>query len=146
MTSHPTGSDRATPGGSQPAPHRRSFAAHVAAFAAHPPLAERVLQVANSLPPEVQDDFLEDPTFQISLEQITRSRSSTMFMACPTGRNVSRCVILRKKLATAPTGFALYVIAHELAHAYLRNGAWGEISDREAAADALAASWGFSRP
>jgi hypothetical protein len=38
------------------------------------------------------------------------------------------------------------VIAHELAHAYLRNGGWGEISDRELAADALAESWGFPKP
>ena len=39
-----------------------------------------------------------------------------------------------------------YVIAHEFAHAYLRNGGWGEILDREEAADALAAHWGFPRP
>jgi len=38
------------------------------------------------------------------------------------------------------------VIAHEFAHAFLRNGPWGEITDVEEAADALAATWGFIRP
>jgi signal-transduction protein with cAMP-binding, CBS, and nucleotidyltransferase domain len=43
-------------------------------------------------------------------------------------------------------GSTLYIIAHELAHAYLRNGGWGDLADPEASADALAASWGFIRP
>ena len=68
-------------------------------------------------------------------------------MACPSATNtVSRCVVLRRKLEHASEDFALYVIAHEFAHAYLRNGGWGEITDIEEAADALAASWGFKRP
>jgi hypothetical protein len=48
--------------------------------------------------------------------------------------------------ADSNEAFAHYVIAHEFAHAYLRNGGWNEITDREEAADALAASWGFRRP
>ena len=68
-------------------------------------------------------------------------------MACPSAiDSVSRCVVLRRKLAQASEAFAKYVIAHEFAHAYLRNGGWGEITDIEEAADALAASWGFIRP
>ena len=43
-------------------------------------------------------------------------------------------------------GTAKYIIAHEFAHAFLRNGGWGEITDAEEAADALAASWGFHKP
>ena len=58
----------------------------------------------------------------------------------------SRCVVLRPRLADCPEAFAYYVIAHEFAHAYLRNGGWGEITDIEEAADALAESWGFRRP
>ena len=66
---------------------------------------------------------------------------------CPgPGGNGSRCVVLKRRLANCLEAFAYYVIAHELAHAYLRNGGWGEIEDAEAAADALAASWGFVRP
>ena len=49
----------------------------------------------------------------------------------------SRCVVLKPKLATCSEAFAWYVIAHEFAHAFLRNGGWGEIKDREEAADAV---------
>jgi hypothetical protein len=42
--------------------------------------------------------------------------------------------------------FVRWVIAHELAHAHLRNcGRW-EGDDPEHAADDLAARWGFPRP
>ena len=70
-----------------------------------------------------------------------------MWLTCPgTGGNGSRCVVLKRRLADCPEAFAHYVIAHELAHAYLRNGGWEEIDDPEAAADAVAASWGFPKP
>ena len=68
-------------------------------------------------------------------------------MACPgPGGSGSRSVVLKPRLAVCPEAFAHSVIAHELAHAYLHNGGWGEIDDPEAAADAMAASWGFSKP
>jgi hypothetical protein len=38
------------------------------------------------------------------------------------------------------------VIAHELAHAHLRNGGRHPEEDPEHAADSLAADWGFPRP
>lgn len=112
----------------------------------HPAIAQRLATVLHSLPDEVVEDFLSDDTFTIQPERVTKAKSTTMFMACPTGRNVSRCVILREKLTGAKQDFAHYVIAHELAHAFLRNGGWGEIADREEAADALAAHWGYARP
>lgn len=112
----------------------------------HPSLARRLNTVLHALPGEVIEDFLGDDTFTIEPERVTKGKSTTMFMACPTGRNVSRCVILREKLSGAQQDFAHYVIAHELAHAFLRNGGWGEIADREEAADALAAHWGFAKP
>ena len=54
--------------------------------------------------------------------------------------------ILKRTLRSRPDGFIKWVIAHELAHAHLRNaGRWpGE--DPERAADAVAAEWGFARP
>jgi hypothetical protein len=55
-------------------------------------------------------------------------------------------VVLRPKLERASESFAKYIIAHEFAHAFLRNGGWGKITDVEEAADALAASWGFYKP
>lgn len=100
-----------------------------------------------SLPLVIQQDFADDQTFRVTLEEFTPGKGWTMFMDMPdSGMGVSRCVVLRKKLDKAPEDFALYVIAHEFAHAYLRNGGWGEIHDKEDAADALAASWGFAKP
>ncbi len=103
--------------------------------------------VFNALPTDVQRDFLEDPRFRITMENYEPGKGWTLWMALPhPNGGGSRCVVLRRKLASCSEMFGLYVIAHELAHAYLRNGGWGEIVDREEAADALALSWGFARP
>lgn len=123
------------------------FAHQLEAFADYPQLLDRVRRVLRSLPQAVQQDFMEDTTFRITLEDFTPGKGWKLFMACPTACGmVSRCVVLRCKLDYAPERFADYVIAHEFAHAFLRNGGWGAISDIEEAADALAASWGFRRP
>jgi len=124
-----------------------AFDFYVMPFLAHQPLAERVRQVLDTLPVEVQRDFVDDPRFQVTIDNFEPGKGWTliMYLPRPCGRG-SRCVVLRRKLAEAPEAFALYVIAHEFAHAFLRNGAWGEITDREDAADALAASWGFPKP
>jgi hypothetical protein len=100
------------------------------------------------LPSDVQQDFLGDSNFFITMENFVPGKGWTLWMALPepASRDASRAVVLRRRLADCDLEFGLYVIAHELAHAYLRNGGWGEISDREHAADALAASWGFPRP
>ena len=99
------------------------------------------------LPVTVQLDFNDDPSFQITLEDYSPEQGWRLFMACPsTASPVSRCVVLRRRLEQRSDEFAQYVIAHEFAHAYLRNGGWGEITDIEEAADALAANWGFQRP
>lgn len=106
-----------------------------------------MLAVLNELPEVVQRDFLDDPRFRVTLENFVPGQGWTLWMASPgpVGSG-SRCVVLRPRLAHCSEGFAHYVIAHEFAHAYLRNGAWGEITDVEEAADALAESWGFRRP
>jgi hypothetical protein len=106
-----------------------------------------VWKVLQALPEEVQRDFADDPMFRITMEAYLPGKGYTLWMVPPDpGGGVSRCVVLRAKLATCGEAFGLYVIAHELAHAFLRNGGWGEITDREEAADALAASWGFPKP
>lgn len=116
-------------------------------FADSETLRQRLATVLASLPPEVQRDFLEDPRFRIIKIGRKKSDSDPTLLALPTadGRG-SRCVVLKQRLGECSEPFGLYVIAHELAHAYLHNGAWGEFSDREEAADALAAAWGFTRP
>jgi len=46
-------------------------------------------------------------------------------------------VVFKPRLADCPEAFAHYVLAHELAHAYLRNGGWGDIADPEATTHAI---------
>ncbi len=116
------------------------------ALCAYPGIQACLVEILKSLPAEVLADFVSDPTFRIDPERVTEGQRTTMFMACPTGRNISRCVILRAKLEHAKPEFASYVIAHELAHAYLRNGGWQKYTDREEAADALARHWGYPKP
>lgn len=125
-----------------------SIGEYVARAIADPVLRGRVVKVLAEMPPDVVAGLLNDPCFQIAIDNHVPGRGGTVWMACP-GDVVwkgSRSVVLKRRLAEGVEAFAHYVIAHELAHAHLWNGAWGQISDPELAADALAASWGFSRP
>jgi hypothetical protein len=126
--------------------HQAYFTPLLDAFADSARLKERLVTVLQALPPEVQRDFLDDPRFRITKLSMEANSGGTL-LALPTadGRG-SRCVVLKQRLAECSEAFGLYVIAHELAHAYLHNGSWGEFADPEEAADALAASWGFRRP
>lgn len=122
------------------------FAEYLEPFVELEPLRQRVQDVLTSLPDKIQHDLFEDPLFQIALDDFKPGEGRTVRMASPVpGKNGSRCVVLKPRLADSSTAFAHYIIAHELAHAYLRNGGWGEIHDPEDAADALAASWGFPK-
>ena len=125
----------------------KTFASLLEAFAEHEPLGHRVVKVLAALPQEVQHDFVSDPRFRISKLGHTPACEHGTLLALPAadGRG-SRCVVLKQRLADCSENFGLYVIAHELAHAYLRNGVWGDFDDPEEAADALAESWGFPRP
>ena len=125
----------------------RILAAYLEPFDELEPLHDRVLAVLGSLPREVRRDLLQDPRFRMTLDDFVPGEGRTVWLACPgSGGNGSRCVVLKPQLADCPEAFAHYVIAHELAHAYLHNGGWGGIDDPEAAADAVAASWGFQKP
>ncbi len=111
------------------------------------PLVPRIVAVLKRLPRAVLKDFLEDSRFRLRMDDFVSGRGRTVWMASPeSGGNGSRCVVLRPSLASCHEEFAQYVIAHELAHAYLRNGGWGSIEEPEGAADALAGTWGFDRP
>lgn len=113
-----------------------------------PVLRERIVAVLAVMPEDVVSGLLNDPCFHIAIDNHVPGIGGIVWMACP-GDVVwkgSRSVILKRRLIDAAEKFAHYVIAHEFAHAHLWNGAWGEITDVEEAADALAASWGFSRP
>ncbi|MCH8149646.1 MAG: hypothetical protein IH987_16945 [Planctomycetes bacterium] len=123
------------------------LAVHLESFERLAPLQERVLVVLSALPRKVRRDLLQDPRFRMTLDDFVPGEGRTVWLACPgPGGNGSRCVVLKPQLANCGETFAHYVIAHELAHAYLHNGGWGEIGDPETAADALADHWGFARP
>lgn len=122
------------------------FSTFLEPFSNHEPLQQRVLKVLIVLPAHVQQDFLLDPRFHVALENRTGRATSTWVPAPGPIGSESRCVVLKPRLADSAEAFACYVIAHEFAHAFLRNGGWGDITDREEAADALAASWGFHKP
>ncbi len=109
------------------------------------PLRDRLYLVLAALPSEVQRDFIEDDRFCIRPLSREKSCETLLALPAPDGSG-SRCVVLKKRLASCSQAFGLYVIAHELAHAYLRNGSWQQFTDPEEAADALAASWGFDKP
>ena len=110
------------------------------------PLRSRLLEVLRQLPEPVIEDFTSDSRFTITKMNQSHGEKLKLLMALPSADGIgSRCVVLKERLATCEHRFGLYVIAHELAHAHLRNGPWKEITDIEDAADALAAHWGFER-
>lgn len=123
------------------------FSAYLEPFADYEPLQHRILTVLNALPDPVIRDFVDDHRFRVAMDEVVPGKGRTVQLPSPgpVGKS-SRCVVLKRRLADRSEAFACYVIAHEFAHAYLRNGGWGDIADTEEAADALAASWGFRRP
>ncbi len=121
------------------------FAAYLEPFNELEPLRLSVLKVLRRLPEVILQDFLDDSQFRVSLDDFEPEKGRTVIMPELGPDGSSRCVVLKPKLAFSPEPFALYIIAHEFAHAYLRNGGWGSITDREEAADALAEAWGFAR-
>ena len=111
-------------------------------FELEPFLHEHAREVIAALPSEVREDLMEDPGFAMCDYEPGPGAVMRVPMAMPRGRSV----VLKRTLRRRPTDFVRWLIAHELAHAFLRNdGRWpGE--DPEAAADALAQDWGFPRP
>lgn len=123
------------------------FDSFLAPFSGYPTLQQRVLAVLEALPNDVQRDFLDDPRFGTAIDNYEPGKGWSLLMPTPgSPGEESRCVVLRPRLDSSSEPFAKYIIAHEFAHAFLRNGGWGEITDVEEAADALAATWGFHRP
>lgn len=123
------------------------FSALTEPFSDYPLLQKRVHSVLLALPVDVQRDLVDDPRFGTAIDNYEPGKGWTLFMPTPgpPGQE-SRRVVLRPKLESSSESFTKYIIAHEFAHAFLRNGGWGDISDVEEAADALAASWGFHKP
>ena len=109
-------------------------------------LYAHVAGVMAGLPGEVRDDLVGDPAFMLCDYEPGPGVVAHIPVGSPGRMRASRSVVLKRTLRRRPASFVRYVIAHELAHAHLRNaGRWpGE--DPEHAADALAAQWGYPRP
>jgi hypothetical protein len=117
----------------------------VASFRLDAHLHELVVEVLGALPSHVLEDLVGDSQFLLADYEVIPGMGYQVPVRAPS-RSPARSVVLKRTLKQRPRDFACYVIAHELAHAHLRNaGRWpGE--DPERAADALAAQWGFPRP
>jgi hypothetical protein len=103
----------------------------------------RTAEVLGALPSEVLSDFLGDPAFSICDFEPGKMFYVPMRLG---ERGRGRAVVLKRTLRTRSMDFARWVIAHEFAHAHLRNAGRFPGEDPEHAADALAATWGFPRP
>jgi hypothetical protein len=115
----------------------------LAAFALEPALRACAAEVVAALPQGVQHDLMDDPAFALCDYEPGRMMHVPMrFAGLP-----ARTVALKRNLLQNPPAFAHWLIAHELAHAFLRHGLIPCANAKaETDADALAADWGFPKP
>ena len=118
----------------------------LAGFALHAALRPHVVDVVVALPEKVRDDLLHDPCFVIHDYQPGAAMEVPIGVPRFGPGGGSRSVVLKRTLLGRPDAFIRYVIAHELAHAHLRNAGRYPGEDPEHAADSLAAAWGFEKP
>jgi hypothetical protein len=102
--------------------------------------------VLRQLPDEVRTDIMGeagvvfydyDPGPGVVIQVPVRS---------PGPAGASRSIVLKRTLRNRSPNFVHWLIAHELAHAHLRNAGRWPGDDPEVAADSLADEWGFPRP
>jgi hypothetical protein len=115
-------------------------------FHLHELLHKEAAHVLNRLPVAVLEDVMGEGG--IVLYDYDPGPGVVMHVPvnAPTRLGGARSVVLKRTLCRRSPGFVRWLIAHELAHAHLRNGGRWPGDDPEQAADALAAAWGFSRP
>jgi hypothetical protein len=110
-------------------------------------LRSHASEVLASLPPHVRADLMGDPAFTMcDYEPGPGVTYHVPVRLGAAGRGPGRAVVLKRTLRRRPPEFVRWVIAHELAHAHLRNAGRWPGDDPEHAADALAAGWGFPKP
>lgn len=109
-------------------------------------LHAHVAAVILRLPSAVREDLVSDPAFRLADYEPGPGVVMHVPLGIPRARKPVRSVVLKRTLRHRPIAFVRWVIAHELAHAHLRNGGRHPGEDPEHAADSLAAAWGFPRP
>src|SRR6476469_1050932 len=112
----------------------------------HADLREHVEAVMIAMPAMVLEDLLDDPGFSLCDYDRHAGRVFHVPLGLPNRGRPGRAVVLKRTVLRRPLPFVRWVIAHELAHAHLRNAGRFPGDDPEHAADALAAEWGFPRP
>ncbi len=105
-----------------------------------------VAVVMSNLPAEVRSDLMEDPSFVVCDFEPGAARVFHVPMRLVGRGKPGRSIVLKRTIKRRSIPFAQWVIAHELAHAYLRHEGRVPEEDPELAADALAAAWGFPKP
>jgi hypothetical protein len=109
-------------------------------------IRDHVAAIFEKLPEEVRADLMDDPAFVI----YDFDPGPHVIMQVPVrfsgGGNPGRSIVIKRNIKQRTVSFARWLIAHELAHAYLRHGGRWPQEDPEQAADALAESWGFPKP
>jgi hypothetical protein len=121
------------------------FESWLAAFELEPFLRPHVAAVFDALPIHVLNDFVTDPAFCLCDYEPSLAPAQ-ITLRSPSAKRPSRSVVLKRTLRRRPENFIRWVIAHELAHAHLRNAGRHQGEDPEHAADSLAADWGFPKP
>ncbi|HVT89846.1 MAG TPA: hypothetical protein VHD56_13410 [Tepidisphaeraceae bacterium] len=109
-------------------------------------IRDHVAAVFANLPEEVRADLMGDPEFVVCDFDPGPQVVFHVPMRFSSKGKPARSVVLKRTIKRRPIEFARWVIAHELAHAYLRHGGRWPNEDPELAADSLAAEWGFPRP
>ncbi len=102
--------------------------------------------VLSALPDEVLTDVIGDPGVVFYDYEPGPGVVMHVPVKLPSRNGASRSVVLKRTLCRRPPQFVRWLIAHEIAHAHLRNAGRHPGEDPEYAADALAAKWGFPRP
>jgi hypothetical protein len=115
-------------------------------FALDERLHVHTAEVVASLPSHVREDLMGDPAFSMCDYEPSPGVVFQVPMRFMARKGPGRAVVLKRTLLNRPERFVRWVIAHELAHAHLRNAGRWPGDDPEHAADALAEGWGFPRP
>jgi hypothetical protein len=118
----------------------------LSSFALDACICAHLAAVVERLPEEVRSDLMEDPAFTICDFEPGPGVVFQVPMRFTGRGRPGRSIVLKRTIKRRSIPFARWVIAHELAHAYLRHGGRFPNEDPELAADSLAAEWGFPKP
>jgi hypothetical protein len=115
-------------------------------FKLHEFLRAETAHVLNRLPADVLEDVMGEGGIVLYDYEPGPGVVMEVPVRAPSRLGAARSVVLKRTLCRRPPTFVRWLIAHELAHAHLRNGGRWPGDDPEHAADALATNWGFPRP